>query len=80
MSARAGGFLPPRPRALAPAAPLLLLLLLLLLDAGGGRGGAWAQEPGSAADVAPAADGGDGQDPHAKHLYNSLQWLPFLLE
>ncbi|XP_026984123.1 thioredoxin domain-containing protein 5 isoform X1 [Sagmatias obliquidens] len=71
MSARAGGFLPPRPRALAPAAPLLLLLLLLLLDAGGGRGGAWAQEPGSAADVDPAADGGDGQDPHAKHLYTA---------
>ena len=71
MSARAGGFLPPRPRALAPAAPLLLLLLLLLLDAGGGRGGAWAQEPGAAADGLPAADGGDGQDPHAKYLYTA---------
>ncbi|XP_059793864.1 thioredoxin domain-containing protein 5 isoform X1 [Balaenoptera ricei] len=72
MSARAGSLLPPRPRALAPAAPLLLLLLLLLLlDAGGGRGGAWAQEPGAAADGLPAADGGDGEDPHAKYLYTA---------
>ncbi|KAI5765668.1 TXNDC5 [Gulo gulo luscus] len=73
MPARPGRLLPPLPRPLALAA---LPLLLLLGDGGGGRGGAWAQEPGAAAAAAaadgpPAADGGDGQDPHAKHLYTA---------
>ncbi|XP_027457487.1 thioredoxin domain-containing protein 5 isoform X1 [Zalophus californianus] len=70
MPARPGRLLPPLPRPLALAA--LPLLLLLGDGGGGGRGGAWAQEPGAAAaDGPPAADGGDGQDPHAKHLYTA---------
>lgn len=76
MPACPGRLLPPRPRALAPAAPPLpLLLLVLLLGAGGGGGGGhWgvrAQEPGAAAAGPPAAEGEDGQDPHAKHLYTA---------
>ncbi|XP_064453255.1 thioredoxin domain-containing protein 5 isoform X2 [Mirounga angustirostris] len=70
MPARPGRLLPPLPRPLALAA--LPLLLLLGDGGGGGRGGAWAQEPGAAAADGPsAADGGDGQDPHAKHLYTA---------
>lgn len=69
MPARPGRLLPLLPRPLALA--VLPLLLLLGDGGGGGRAGAWAQEPGAAADGPPAADGGDGQDPHAKHLYTA---------
>lgn len=65
MPARPGRLLSAWPRPLAPAALSLLLLLLLLGHGGGGRWGAVAQEPEA------AADGGDGQDPHAKHLYTA---------
>ncbi|XP_047413993.1 thioredoxin domain-containing protein 5 [Sciurus carolinensis] len=64
--------MPPRPGRLLPPLtrlPGLAALLLLLGNGGGGRWGARAQEP--AADRPPAADGGDGQDPHAKHLYTA---------
>lgn len=71
-SAPSPAAMPPRPgRLLPPLArlPGLAALLLLLGHGGGGRWGARAQEP--AADGPPAADGGDGQDPHAKHLYTA---------
>lgn len=67
MPARPGRLLPAARRPLDPAA---LLLLLLLGHGGGGRWGALAQEPG-ATEGPPAADGGDGEDPHAKHLYTA---------
>lgn len=67
MPARPGRLLPTLSRLLAPAA----LLLLLFGHGGGGHWGVRAEEPGAAVDEPPAAEGGDGEDPHAKHLYTA---------
>lgn len=67
MPARPGRLLP----LLARPSALTALLLLLLGHGGGGGWGARAQEAAAAADGSPAADGGDGQDPHSKHLYTA---------
>ncbi|KAM8791430.1 thioredoxin domain-containing protein 5 [Rhynchonycteris naso] len=68
MLARPGRLLPPLPQ---PPAPTALLLLLLLGNGGGGRWGIRVEVPGAAAGEVPVADGGDGQDPHARHLYTA---------